>query len=146
MRIASHQKSVCVGIHKNTIFLILICTIKLLTMPQKRHLDGEGAIGSAVVHFFHSSKPICNKWSDCKKKCLTGIIILGQGECTIGHKTFENVYCCWIPEIEGEDFFIHPFNFQVDMPCPDASKIFSNNQWNASVPMANVTAIFWSQL
>ncbi len=50
-----------------------------MTMPSINHPRGEGAIRLAVAYFFHSSKPIREKWPDFKKKKLTGMVILGWG-------------------------------------------------------------------
>ncbi len=110
-------------------------------MPLKSHPGGEGATGLAVACFFHPGKPIREKWQDYKKKRLAGIIILGQGECRIGHKLVANTYPCRIPEIEEIDFFIHPSNFQVDMPCPDPSKVFNSDHHAADGPAPTQAAM-----
>ncbi len=109
---------------------------KSTTMPSKSHPGGEGAIGSAIARFFHPSKPIRDKWPDFKKKRLTGVVILGRGERRISRKLVPNAYKVRIPEIEGEEFFIHPSNFRVDTPCPDPTKIFPDEQRNTAPPTA----------
>ncbi len=121
---------------RSSICLIFIKIKKLSMMPSKSLPGGEGAIGAAGACFFHPSKPICEKWPDYKKKQLTGVIILGQWERSINQKLCCNAYKCHIPEIEGEDFFIHPCKYWVDTPCPDPTKILQDDAWqnNAAVP------------
>ncbi len=105
-----------------------------MTIPSKSHPGGEGAIRSSVACFFYPSKPIMEKWPDCKMKRHTEVVILGWGKFRISCKLDTNTYKFRIPEIEEEESFMHPSNFKVNTPCPDPSKVFPDDQQHVALP------------
>jgi hypothetical protein len=88
------------------------------TMVTTSTPGGIGAISSAMARFFRPSKMIRNQWLHDKKRCFTGVLVIGEGVRKVNRKE-QMCYIVCIPAIDnGTTFHIVKKVFKVDSAVP----------------------------